>query len=201
MKILELLRNPLIKGIGICLVLYFALFANKQHPKSLGNRLSPENVKKDLEDATSKGSFIISNVKMANELAKNPDLQNKLKETAPVTPPADISIEDLDLGAGDKTVACGDEVAFAYGVYGKDGRQLDFVSSQKFIIGSQANVLLEKNITGMKAGGIRYINIPRGTQIADPKIARLLIRSDSDLRVQVTLLSFATTASQNLSCN
>ncbi len=201
MKILELLRNPLIKGIGICLVLYFALFANKQHPKSLGNRLSAENVKKDLEDATSKGSFIISNVKMANKLAKNPDLQNKLKETAPVTPVADISIEDLELGAGDKAVACGDEVTFSYGIYGKDGRQLDFVGSEKFIIGSKANVLLEKNITGMKAGGIRYINIPHGTQIADPKISRLLIRSDSDLRVQVTLLSFTATSSQNLSCN
>lgn len=201
MKIIELLRNPLIKGIGICLVLYYALFANTQHPKSLGNRLSPENVKKDLAEATSKGSFIISNVKMANELAKNPDLQTNLKEPTPATPVADISIEDLELGAGDKIVACGDEVIFAYGVYGKDGRQLDFVGSEKFIIGSQANVLLEKNITGMKAGGIRYINIPRGTQIADPKIARLLIRSDSDLRVQVTLLSFTATSSQNLSCN
>lgn len=82
MKISELLKNPIIKSIGIIVILYFALFANKENPHSLGNRLSSENIKKNLDIATKQTKFIASNVKTARQLAKEKELEQQ-KESSP----------------------------------------------------------------------------------------------------------------------
>lgn len=194
MKILELLRNPLIKGIGIVLVLYFALFANTEHPKSLGNRLSSKNIKKDLAEVTDKSKFIVTNVKMAKDLAKNSNPQAAV-------PSPTTSIEELKIGSGNLALSCGDDAEISYGVYTKSGQQLEFINAEKIIVGSNAKVFLEKNITGMKLGGIRYVNVSNGSQIADEKIMQLLKLSNSDLKIQITLLSFAKSATPNISCH
>lgn len=196
MKIIELLRNPIIKSIGIALILYFALFANKQHPKSLGNRLSSENLKKDLTDATSKGKFIVDNIQMAKKLT-----QDKKLQTISTTPYAEIIHEDLEIGSGDRTLACGDDAEISYGFYTATGQQLDFVSLEKVTIGSTKKVWLEQNIAGMKLSGIRYIIIPKNITIADSRIMQLLQQSGGNLRIQVTLLSFTKSSIPNISCN
>jgi hypothetical protein len=193
MQIFEILRNPLVKLIGIGLVLYFALFANTEHPKSLGNRLSSEQIKKDLADAKDKSAFIIKNVKMANDLSKKAEL------TTPEN--IEISTQDLEIGSGDLSPSCGDEATISYGIYSQDGRQIRFVDSAKILLGSQSSMLLEKNILGMKLGGVRNIIVPQGSQVSDPKIFQILQSRNSGLKIQVTLISFVKTTSQNLSCN
>lgn len=196
MKIFELLRNPLIKTIGIALVLYFALFANKEKPESLGNRLSSENIKKSFSEAQNQGKFIITNVKIAQEIAKEKAEEQKLASQNI----SDIATSDLEIGTGEQSVACGDEVEISYGIYTKSGKQLEFLNSKKFVIGENQNPVIEKNIIGMKRGGIREINIPYNYRTEDKKLIELLKFNATDLKYQITLLSIVKGISSTLIC-
>lgn len=62
---MKLLQNPLIKFIGVALIIYFALFSNKNNPASLGNRASFTRVKQSFGELQDKGKFIAGNVKAA----------------------------------------------------------------------------------------------------------------------------------------
>lgn len=192
MKVFELLRSPLVKIIGITVILYFALFSNKENPNSLGNRLSPAKVKEHLNEVQEKSRFIVSNVKMAQELNK---------EKAAQLQPTPITIDNPELGSGEDVVACGDEVGISQGVYTKDGQQLNFFNSKIFIIGSKDEDFIEKNITGMKKDGVRNINIPYGSQPDDKKLQELLKFNATDLKYQITILSLKKKASPTATCN
>ncbi len=192
MKIFDLLRNPLIKSIGIILILYFALFANKEKPESLGNRLSPQQIKESVSDLKETSSFISEKIRLGKE-------QKVQLETAEKSA-AKITINDIELGTEEAPIACNDEVMAAYGLYTSQGKQLEFFNSQKLTIGSKKNLLLEKNIIGMKRGGIREISIPRYFQTDDKKLADLLNFHATDLKYRVTLLSFEKPAISSFSC-
>ncbi len=69
MKIFNLGNHPLVKVVGISAILYFALFANKENPESLGNRLSSEKIKKNVSEVKEKSHFIITNLEMAHRAA------------------------------------------------------------------------------------------------------------------------------------
>jgi hypothetical protein len=190
-QILQLLSNPVIIGVGVALVLYFALFANKKNPESLGNRLSAEKVKKNFNEVQEKGRFIATNVKMAKTMAKEKAMQSETKSQV------DYSRKSEE---GDK-ISCGDEVEISYGIYAKDGQQLEFFNLQKLLIGSKKNWLIEKNIIGMKRGEINSINIPQNFQSEDKKLAELLKLHTMDLKYQLTILSLTKTDNQKISCN
>jgi len=187
MKIFELLQNPIIKTIGVILVIYFALFANKETPQSLGNRLSPENLKKNFSEVSEQSKFIITNVKAANEYSK-------LKNTAI------ISTEDIENGPSEIKVACGDEVEISYGIYTKEGKQIIFFEAKKLIIGSKTIPIIEKNIIGMNSGGIRNINIPQDFLTEEPDLSKILASEKTDLRYQVTVLNVKKSATK-INCN
>lgn len=78
MKIINLTKNRFIKIIGIFLVLYFALFYNKENPNSLGNRWSMENLKNNFGEMNEKSRFIITNVGMARQIEKEKAAQANL---------------------------------------------------------------------------------------------------------------------------
>lgn len=198
MKIVDLLRHPLIKTIGIALILYFALFSNKQNPNSLGNRLSTDRVKHNLEEVREKSEFIVTNVKKAQQLAREKELQQQEEEK--ILDP--IIIEDLGKGAGDKMVSCGDQVDISYGLYSKNGKQLEFVNPKKLVIGSNEFPTLEKNIIGMKRYGIRNISTTSkfsANHKNDQKLTEF-IQNYGGIRYQVTLLSFQKAPKITVSC-
>jgi hypothetical protein len=195
MKILELLKNPIIKTIGIVAILYFALFADKKNPESLGNRLSPEKIKQDFSEITEKSKFIITNVQLAKDAMKEQQSQQISDVTL-----AEISIEDLDLGEGEESLSCGSEAEIIYGIYTGDGRQLEFSKPEKIVIGSRKDYLIEKNIIGMKKSGIRAIKVPQKFQTGDKKLYELLKFNQTDLKYQVTLLSFVSNVDPTASC-
>lgn len=196
MKILELLRNPIIKTIGIVTILYFALFADKKNPESLGNRLSPEKIKQHVNEVTEKSKFIITNVQMAKEAIKNQPPQQISDE-----PVAQISIEDLEIGEGEELLSCGGEAEITYGIYTKDSKQLEFFKPEKIVIGSRKNYLIEKNIIGMKKSGIRAIKVPQKFQTGDRKLYELLKFNQTDLKYQITLLSFVGNVDPTATCD
>lgn len=60
---MQLLENKWVRIIGIGLVLYFALFANKDsHRNSLGNRLSVDRIKHNAVEVRDKSSKLIKDV-------------------------------------------------------------------------------------------------------------------------------------------
>jgi len=199
--IFKLLRNPIIKIIGISVILYYGLFANKEKPGSLGNRFSSEQIKKDFSEVREKTVFIAENVKLAREIAKEKEAEKEAEKKATATNPAlQVSVKDLEEGVGEN-ISCGDSAYINYGIYTKDGRQLEFKENQILVIGNKSNWLLEKNIIGMKQAGSRYINIPQGSQVNDSKITEYLNSNKSDLKYQVTLLAFTKNPNSQLSCN
>ncbi|MBP7710815.1 MAG: hypothetical protein KA100_07095 [Rickettsiales bacterium] len=195
MKLVEIANSRLLKWVGVPLVLYFALFSNNDHPKALSNRFSSENVKEGIGAAKEKGKFIIQNINEAKSMARDSALK------APETTSREITTEDIEIGAGELSLSCGDEAEISYGIYDENGKQIKFINSEKIIIGSQAKVFLEKNISGMKLGGMRAISLPRGSQVTDLEIVSMMAANNSGLKIQATLLSFSKTTSQNLSCN
>lgn len=98
MNIHDLLRNPLIKWAGIAIILYFALFANTKDPRTLGSRLSSENVKKGLSDVKEKTSFIATSVKEAKKQVA------QQQNSAPTT-----TAPNSSEATATSTTACGDK--------------------------------------------------------------------------------------------
>ena len=191
-KILDILRIPLIKFIGIGAILYFALFSNKEKPESLGNRLSKEEVSKTFNEAKNKSRFIISSVNTAKE-------GREFRPNQP-NPIAKITIEDLEIGKDENVIYCGSEVEISYGIYDANNKTLKTVSSENLTIGSNLNRVVEQNIIGMKSGGIRNINIPNDYKSNDQKISDMLNFYHSDLRYQISVTSVDTNTSTQTSC-
>lgn len=198
MKIVNFVRHPLVKTTGIVLILYFALFSNKQNPNSLGNRLSTERIKQNLGEVQEKSKFIVTNVKKAQQIAKEQELQQQ-EEAQNISP---ITIANLNPGAGDKMASCGDQVSIIYGLYSKNGKKLEFVNPKQLVIGSNELPTLEKNIIGMKQYGIRDISTTTrfiASHVNDHKLAGF-IKSYGLVRYQVTLLALQKTSKTTISC-
>lgn len=183
--IMELLRKPWIKIIGVGLVFYFGLLSNKEDPNGLGNRLSANNLQKNFNEVQEKSRFIISNISGVPQVPENKIVANY----DPLQNFVLVTTQEVDSGSGDATLKCGDEAEFSYDLRVKDSaNQLEFAPHQKLIIGSNTNALLEKKITGMKVGGSRIINVPRNFQSSDNKIAFLQKFNEADLQYKVTLI-------------
>ncbi len=192
MKIFELLRNPLVKTAGVAAIIYFGLFANKESPNSLGNRFSSQNVKKNFSEMQEKGRFIASNLRIAKTIQAEKNSQVQLPE---------IVIEDLQIGNSEELLSCGDEAEISYGIYDYSGKQIKFIEKEKLIIGSKNNEIFEENIVGMKQDGIRNINLEKNTKINDKKLDELAKINNSNLKIQVTLLSFKKNSTSKINCN
>ncbi len=196
MNIFKILKNPLIKWTGIILVIYYALFANKQSPQSLGNRLSKENVQKNLEQMKEKSKFIVTNVKVANEVAKEREEKRRLT----MGDEERIFLKDIKAGEGDKVTSCSDNIEISYVIYSPSGQQLEFAPNERIIIGSKKNWPIEKNIIGMKKNAVREIILPGNVETNDEKLLKLLKLNPEGLKYQATILSFSSSGS-SLLCN
>jgi hypothetical protein len=195
MKAFDLMRNPIFKVIGIVVILYIALFSNKHDPESLGNRLSVDQIKQDIEDAKKKSNFIASNLLAAQEASKQKAIEN-----LPSQHNNEILVENLYIGEAGSSILCGNEVEISYMIYSKSGRKVQEVKAEKIIIGSKKNWLIEKNIIGMNKGGIKIINVPVNFFTEDQKLINLLKTVNEDLKYQITVLSFSTLSNQLISC-
>lgn len=193
----NIIRNPLVKTIGIVLVLYFGLFTNKEDPGSLGNRMAPKKIKENVNEAWEQGKFIATNVKKAQELAKTTD-----KKPETLSSLDKVIAEDLNKGVGEKSLTCGDSAIISYGLYNLDGHQLDFIVAEKFTIGERKNWLIEKNLIGMKIDGARIIGVPQDFITDDIKLAQLLKLGKTDLKYHVSLKDIVPTPPKSkISCN
>jgi len=106
--IFKLLRNPIIKIIGISVILYYGLFTNKEKPGSLANRFSSEQIKKDFSEVREKTVFIAENVKLAREIAQEKEAEKEAEKKMAATNPAlQVSVKDLEEGVGEN-ISCGD---------------------------------------------------------------------------------------------
>ncbi len=195
MNIFAIIKNPIFKIVGVSAVLYFALFANKYDPESLGNRLSSENIKKNLDEAQTKTKFIATNIRAAKEY------QAEQKKIIAANM-ARLSIQDIEVGKSDIVAMCGDIAEITYGLYSANNEQIEIFNSVKFTIGEiNQNAIVQKNVSGMKQGGIRFIAIPQDFKSADIKLAEYLNFYKSDLRYQITLTKLERPSKTEMVCD
>ncbi|MFT6220409.1 MAG: hypothetical protein ACJAW3_000623 [Lentimonas sp.] len=64
----NLARNPIIKVIGILLILYYGLLNIKKSPDSIGNKLTTDNIKNNFKEVSKKSVRILHDIKKAEEL-------------------------------------------------------------------------------------------------------------------------------------
>jgi hypothetical protein len=195
MNIMEILRNPIVKTVGIAAILYFALFYNKENPESLGNRLSPKNIKEGLGEVTKKAQFIAGGISTANEQAKEMEkLRSKKFQDAA------SDYKDIKTGEGE-AISCGDYALISYKIFNSQNQELAKQPSRPISIGTQQNLLLERNIIGMKRGGTRVITVTQNPNITDPMLKSQIEQSGGRMIFEVTLENFdALPNNKNSSC-
>lgn len=165
MLVNEILKNPLVKIGAIAVILYFALFSNKENPDSLRNRLSKERIEKNLHEASSKSKFIITNVGAAKKIAAEKIRKEKEMENV--------------------TIECSDEVVTDYSIYSND-KSLYTEKNKKFIIGSKADTIIERNIIGMKIGESKNISIMDAIQTSQKET---IPQPKNDIKYHITIVS------------
>lgn len=178
MPVNRVLKNPLIKICGAVVIIYLGLFANKDNPESLGNRLSAENLQKNFHEAQKKGKFISTNVSAAKKISE------------------DVSSDE---NSGLISAKCGDTVIANYEIYQAD-KNIHKTTNKKFTLGSKENLPIEKGIIGMKIGETKDVNLlekPSSNQeiLSMPEL-------ENDFKYRVTILKiFHNPPNSKISCN
>lgn len=179
MLVNEILKNPIVKICAVFVILYFALFSNKENPNSLRNRLSKENLEKNLHDASNKSKFIISNVGAAKKAVKEKERKEQ-------------EMQNL-------IIKCGDEVITDYSIF-SDGQNLYSEKNKKFIIGSKIDPIVEKNIIGMKNGETKVINIMEDIK-ADQKLNIPKPQNNINYHIKIVNIEKSSASTNNSNCN
>lgn len=135
---LKIVRNPLIKIVGITAILYFALFYDKSNPNSLGNRLNSENLKKNFKEVNEKSSFIAKNLSIANQ-AKTGQIQ------------LNAGKKEDDFSMENNFASCGDEILASYVIYDPKTNLRKIFNSQKIILSDDDNAIFSQ-FEGMAIG-------------------------------------------------
>lgn len=178
----NLLKNPLIKIVGILLVLYFGLFANKENPNSLGNRVTTDKIKENISEAWQKKQFITENITAAKQALKESE------NTAQDLKSREIEVKDISLGIGEIIASCEDSAIISYVISDDDNRKLYSLDKEYFVIGTRKNWLIEKNIIGMKAQGVKAIRVPNTLPTSDLTLLNLFKSNKTSLTYQITLI-------------
>lgn len=186
---MSFLKNPLFKIAGVLLILYFALFANKKNPESLGNRLSSENIKKNFGEMRQRGQYIATNLNKAQEeLNKTPEevkierLEERKREIVSTK-------KEVVKGEGDR-IKCGDEAIINYEVFRDDHHFIFKRDDVEIFVGSRKEIFLESNIIGMKKGATRAIKIDKYFETKDRRLSSLLKKYKQGLIYKITIVTF-----------
>lgn len=78
-----ILHNKLIRICLVFLILYLGVLSNKEHPDSLGNRLSKEKLSKDIKKAKDKSLFIVEKLRESQSISNvrtNSQFDSQLEE-------------------------------------------------------------------------------------------------------------------------
>ena len=178
MAINRVLKNPLIKLCGAVVIIYLGLFANKDNPESLGNRLSSENLQKNFGEVKEKSKFIAYNVNSAK----------KISEEANSNDNSDESLAN-----------CGDTVITNYEIYEAD-KNIHRTANKKFTLGSKEDFPVEQGIIGMKVGEIKDIKLLDAQNSNQEILSMPELKNDFKYRITV-LKIFHNPPNSKISCN
>jgi len=178
------LKNPLIKIIGVVAIIYFGMFYDNDHPDSLRNRLSIDNVKKNINEVQQKVGDISQTIEIAKQNNQQISVERKFSE---------LSFEKVFVGTGNNFIECGDEVNIIYKFYDDQNKILE-MSENSQIIAFQNNedlilTLIAQNISGLKMGAIIRTKFLGKYNEADQKLNKLLKFANYNLNLEVYVLS------------
>ncbi len=177
-------KNPFVKIIGIGAIIYFGMFYDIDHPDSLGNRLSTNNIKKNFNEAQEKVNEITKKIEIAKQ--NNQEISQERSFSA-------LRFEKVLIGTGNNFIKCGDEVDIIYKFYDNKNKILD-MSNGIQINAFQDNGdlilnLIAQNMTDLKMGAIIRTKFLGKYIEADEKIKKLLKIANYDLNLEVYVLS------------
>jgi hypothetical protein len=142
---MNLAKNPLIKIVGILIIIYFALFYDTQNKSNLRNRLSTDKLKKNFVHIKNTTENIKKNIKTSRvEFKSGVDQSGRTKYN---------TYEDVNQGSGIE-VKCGDGVTISF-TKSSDDMSL----TQRGYTMQVDNSELSKNIIGMKVGGTKKFKL------------------------------------------
>lgn len=196
MIIFKLLKNPLVKICGVCLVMYFGLFSDRKNPNSLSQRFSSENIDKSKDVAANKIQFIATNIQVANSEKRIRDEKNKIIPSYEVQKHSEeneeekkVMVRDLQEGSINNPAICGSNVQIVYVIFDQMSNQIESSPLEKLVVGSNKDSLIENNLIGMKEGGVREVVVWPDAKISDQKILKLIKRYNSKLRIDISMVS------------
>jgi len=175
----NLMKNPIFRLVGIILILYFALLNNKKSPDSLGNRLSQENIIKNLSQGA----------KQTRETYKKAkEYQNKGYYFKIGQQIDHFKIHDSLIGLG-KTAKLNDKIIINYSIYStRTNKRLENNKNFELILGkNKFDSDLEKYIFGMKEGGMRSI-VPTIDSQTRKNFSQLLKNNQDNLKFEIFLI-------------
>jgi len=140
-----MIKNPLIKLVGIIAIVYFALFYDSGHKDSLKKRLSSKNIKRNIDHIKDKTVHIKQNIDKVK-------IYEEKLAIAEILIASDKSYQNLVLGFGNEA-KCGDVVLINYNKL-IDGINIPKSNYQITINYSSA---FSEQLIGMKPSGVRKI--------------------------------------------
>lgn len=185
---MNLIKNPLIKIVGIAFIVYFALFYNSENKNSLRNRLTVNQIKNNINNIQNLPVSQISEEQ--NILDNDIDINQNLSETSTEEDSSlkkgnnIITYKDIDKGEG-KKVGCGDigtvNLIQSYGgkVFYKKNFELNINNSP-----------VNQQLIGMKEGGKRRVIIADKVNIEDVKMI-----------YEIKLIKISNKSKENKNCN
>jgi hypothetical protein len=201
MKIInDLLSSRIVKLVAFVLVVYFALFSNKEHPDSLGNRLSSEKIKENFNQIKERSGFVISNIQTAKNGIKDQkdiDQENQFdkQKIEQITQNenfnddksfSSVTSNDIEIGSGQE-IENGNKVEISYSIFSEKDEQLKFKNSEIILVDQNSYFIFERYSFGMKVGGIRSISLPYNFQTDDQRILQFLKKDYGQIKIQITL--------------
>ncbi len=203
MKIIKLLQNPIIKTIGIALVLYFALFHKSDNPNSLSQRLSTERIKEGANQIKDKAKFISRNISGVQD-RKTPNLPlynptPKKIELASDTAKNVAENQKIDPPVKRK-IACGDEVEIIFLMFNEMAVELkrDFI--KKLVIGSKQRLYFEKMIIGMEEKSSKDLELFPKDVIEDKEVADIVKKNNAKVKLHIMVNSSKPSGNKNIIC-
>jgi FKBP-type peptidyl-prolyl cis-trans isomerase len=198
MLINNFLKLPIVKLIAMVALIYYIYNETKEDPRSISYHLTQQNIDKSL-DSLKKSLNTISEAQKEIKAVNNYEASSSQQaEVMNDDQKIVLNYKDIREGIGENQVVCGSQVSIEYTLINADNSDIINKSNMDFEIGSKFNDLIEKGLIGMKAGGIRTIEIPKNFHIGD-KIYDEMIKN-SNMIYKILLLKLSDSPKQNAVC-
>lgn len=173
MNINNFLKIPLVKIVVTVLFLLYIYDKTKDDPRTASYQISKANIGESIDNIKYAMKVAKDSASSAgSENSESDDGYKSANKSKFFSGP--IVFNDVVVGDDGPQAVCGSQVVIQYSLIEKDNQNLVNQSNMSLKIGSGFNQIIEKGILGMRAGGIRTIDIPSNFSSGDVNYDNLI---------------------------